>query len=255
MENDKRHRGPEPQGEEIERALILQAGVDRAKPTTETVPIRLAEENPGGEKRKRCANARGERHDQRAPQEAEDRSACERHDRRERERKRGDDNVDSEKNETRGKRIPSPKILDRRLLRPEVFEPEILTEVEREKSRDQAEEKDRDEQPPTRHGTRRFRRRARRRPPERPSARPAPFRNPDRQRCACDRRARQASLRARYSRTGPSMRRGRSARARLRRRSPRAARRRAPASNACPRCASRGRNACRGNSAFRRRRC
>ena len=56
IHDDIRHRGHEPQGKEIERALLPQARVDRAKTTAETVPDRLAEEKPGGEKRKRCAH-------------------------------------------------------------------------------------------------------------------------------------------------------------------------------------------------------
>ena len=53
----ERKRRHQPQGEQVERALLLQARVDRPQSVPEAVPHQVAKQKAGGEKGERCADA------------------------------------------------------------------------------------------------------------------------------------------------------------------------------------------------------
>jgi hypothetical protein len=105
----------------VEAAFARDAGVDRRQALAEALLDPVAQQEARDEEGQRGAEAGGERHQQRAPQQAEHRAAGQRHDRRAGQRQRGDGDVDGEEDRRRQPGVGDAVGLDRRLLRLEGF--------------------------------------------------------------------------------------------------------------------------------------
>jgi hypothetical protein len=102
-EGEHRHQA---QGEQVEPALLLDAGVDRAQALAEARLHPVAQQETRGKEGQRGAERRGEGHQHRAPQQAEHGAAGERHDRRTGQRQRRDGDIHDE--ESCATACPSP---------------------------------------------------------------------------------------------------------------------------------------------------
>ena len=80
IDQEKRERGHQAQGEQVEAALLVHAGIDGAQLVAELQPDPVAKQEARCKKRQRRAEAGCERDDQSAPGEAEDRAGRKGHD-------------------------------------------------------------------------------------------------------------------------------------------------------------------------------
>ena len=94
-EREKRHQT---QREQVEGAILGDAGVDGGQPVAEAALHPVAQQQPRREKSQRGANARRERDHQQPHPEPEQRAAGQRHHHRAGQRQRGDRDVDQEVN-------------------------------------------------------------------------------------------------------------------------------------------------------------
>ena len=95
VDQEERQR-QQPQREQVERTVARKALVDGARPRAEAPLHRVAQQVARGKERERRTDAGGEGHQQRAPRQAEQRPARERHYRRAGKGHRGDQHVEQE---------------------------------------------------------------------------------------------------------------------------------------------------------------
>jgi hypothetical protein len=153
VDDEERHRGDQPQGEQVERPLALDAFVNRAQGVAEALPHPVAQHEAAGEKGERGADAGGEGHDHGAPQQTEDRPRDERHQRRAGQRKPGHGHVDEEESEHGLPRVRRVVVQDRGLLRLEVVEAQVAVASGGEERRRQNDDEQGDCDPRSAHVT------------------------------------------------------------------------------------------------------
>ena len=132
-ERKQRHQA---QREQVERAFALDARVDRAQLVAELALHPVAQQEAADEERQRRADAGGERDDQRAPPQAEDRAAEPAS-----APPRPAATARSPRRRPQSSRPSPPRMrvvqrVDRRLLRLEILEREVALQIEREEGRD-----------------------------------------------------------------------------------------------------------------------
>ena len=129
---DKRNRRHQPQREQIERALLRDALVDRFQLLAELRLHPVAQQEARGDERERRADGGGERNDRHAPCETEDRTGKQGHHRRARQRQAGDRDIEREEREAGLQRLRLVEVLKPGEQRLQVLGFEELVAAERE---------------------------------------------------------------------------------------------------------------------------
>jgi hypothetical protein len=137
VDHEEREQRHQPQCEQIERTVALDAGVDCAQALAIAALNGVSGNEARDQHRQRRADARRERDQGKSPGEAEDRAAGECHHSRAGQRQRGDSDIGGEEREARNERLRVAPGEDCIALRLERVERQIATEIEGEKRTDQ----------------------------------------------------------------------------------------------------------------------
>jgi hypothetical protein len=151
VDQEERYRRPQPQHEQIERAVLRDSLVDGPQLVAEAALHDIAKQETAREKRQRRADAGSEGHDDRADHEAEQGAARQRHHRGSRQRQSGHDHVDREVHRDGQHRIRPVPPFELRLLALDELETEVLPQTEGEERRDGGGQHDQNDQTASSH--------------------------------------------------------------------------------------------------------
>ena len=143
-EREDRHQS---QREQVERSLPANAVVDRCQLLAEASLDRVVEEEARGQEGQCRAHAGRERHDERSPEQPEDRAAQQRHQRRPGQRQRGHQQIDRKVHGHHRERALGEQRGELDLPRLDFGEREVAIEPEREEGQHRAGEHEQEQQP------------------------------------------------------------------------------------------------------------
>ena len=154
VDREKRDRRQQSQHEQVERAVLSHARVDRLQPVAEAPSHDIAKQETAREKRDRRADAGSERHDDRADHDPEQRPTHQRHHRGPRQRQSGHGHVDREVHRDGQRGIRAVPPVELRLLALDELETEVLPQIEGEERHDAGGEHDENDQTASGHSIR-----------------------------------------------------------------------------------------------------
>ncbi|MNY21942.1 hypothetical protein D3C86_1555230 [compost metagenome] len=140
VDQEEREHRHQAQGEQIEGAFALDPGIDAAQALTETQPHPVAQQEAAAEHGQARAQGRGEGHQQQTLEQTEQRAAQQGHQDRAGQRQGGDRDIGEEEQPGRLPGIARDLGIERRLLRLERVQVEVLTQVEDQKAAEQGQD-------------------------------------------------------------------------------------------------------------------